>query len=70
MARTSTPAPDKAKVGDTVDIGRAAAYVRLPDGTVVTCRGTYTARHAGEHVVFGMDESGTKLVELSRVEVA
>jgi HK97 family phage prohead protease len=41
-----------AKVGDTVEIGGAASYVRLPDGTVVTCRGTYTPRHTGEHVVY------------------
>lgn len=40
------------KIGDTVEIPNVpAAMIRLPDGTVVTARGTYTARHAGNHAI-------------------
>lgn len=38
-------------VGDTVDLPGPANFVRLPDGTVVTARSTYTMRHVGEHQV-------------------
>jgi hypothetical protein len=40
--------PEDYKVGDTVDLPRAG-MVRLPDGTVVTARTHYTARHRGTH---------------------
>lgn len=53
MARSNTSkTPSNVKVGDAVEIPNVpAAMVRLPDGSVVTCRGTYTARHAGEHAI-------------------
>lgn len=50
--------PTDAVTGDTIRIGGAIAYVRLPDGVVVTCRGAYTPRHVGEHVLFVTDDKG------------
>lgn len=44
---------DDYKVGDTIDLPRAG-MVRLPDGTVVTARTHYTARHVGEHAFIAM----------------
>jgi hypothetical protein len=42
--------------------------VRLPDGTVATCRGSFVPRHEGEHVVFATD-TDDKLVELRTITV-
>ncbi|HTW15138.1 MAG TPA: hypothetical protein VMF51_08410 [Nocardioides sp.] len=53
-----TPKADQVKVGDTIELGRSNGYVRLPDGTVVTARASYVARHAGEHVVITTDDKG------------
>ncbi len=58
MARRTQQKPD-AKVGDTIEIPNVpSALVRLPDGTVVTARGSYVARHPGEHVLITADEDG------------
>lgn len=48
--KKTSPKAETVKVGDTVDLGGASHYVRLPDGTVVTARSTYVVRHEGEHV--------------------
>lgn len=42
----------KVAIGDSVKLGKAT-MVRLPDGTVVTARGSYRVEQTGEHKVIG-----------------
>lgn len=66
-ARTKmTAAEAEMQTGDTYDIGRAASFVRLPDGTVVTARGTYTFRHVGEHAVINPDDGSETKFEVTQ----
>ena len=46
------------KVGDTIELDGSGLAV-LPDGTVVTCRGTYRVQHAGRHVICGVEYEAT-----------
>jgi len=49
--KTSIPTvPSKANLDQVIDLKGKTFLVRLPDGTVVSGTGTYTARHTGEHV--------------------
>lgn len=45
-------------MAESVEIPGASGLMRLPDGTVVTCRTRYTFRHEGEHVLHLTDEDG------------
>lgn len=49
------------KVGDVITIpGDApAAMVRLPDGSVCTVRGNYTARQTGQHAIVVVKDGET-----------
>lgn len=67
--RTPKTSSKTAVVGDSIDFDKTAGYVRLPDGTVVTCRGSYVAAHPGEHVFFVTNDKN-ELVEVAKVEVA
>lgn len=51
-----------AKVGDTHELSKRATMVRLPDGSVTTCRASYTFRTEGEHVIF--DGNATALAKV------
>lgn len=65
---TDADSDGSVKVGDTVDLDRAAALVRQPDGTVATCRGAFTPRHEGEHIVYATDDDD-KLVVIRTITV-
>ena len=41
--------PSKAALGETIDLTGTSYLLRLPDGTVVSGRGSYTMRHTGVH---------------------
>ena len=57
----ATSVPSTAKVGDTITLPQVpSAMVRLPDGSVATCRGSYTVRHEGEHALITVDRDGTQ----------
>lgn len=43
-----------AKVGDVAQLN-GSGMVRLPDGSVVTARGTYRFNHVGDHVFISAD---------------
>ncbi|HSX66668.1 hypothetical protein [Nocardioides sp.] len=61
--------PNTVAMAESVEIPGASGLMRLPDGTVVTCRKTYTVRHEGEHALFVTDEDGAT-VEMTFVGVA
>ena len=46
------------KVGDAIELEGNGLAV-LPDGTVVTCRNTYTIQHEGRHVIGGVEYDAT-----------
>lgn len=52
------------KVGDTVDLDGRPGFLRYPDGTVATCRGSVTFREDGEHtVILGDTETVYKVAK-------
>lgn len=51
--------PKSVKVGDTIVLDKTANLALLPDGTVVTCRSTYTVQHEGRHVIGGVEYDAT-----------
>lgn len=53
--KSESKAAKSVKTGDPVDFDGPAAYVRLPDGTVVTARTGYIARHPGKHALITVD---------------
>lgn len=55
-------------VDDQIEAPATSGMVRLPDGTVVTWRGNYTARHAGEHVFFTTGPDGEQVETTVNVE--
>jgi hypothetical protein len=48
------------KVGDQIKLDGPNGLAVLPDGSVVTCRTTYTVQHEGRHVIDGVEYNATK----------
>ena len=59
------------KVGDTIDV-KGNGLAVLPDGTVVTCRGSYIVQHEGRHVIDGVefDAADPRKVQAEAVDQA
>lgn len=57
---TQQKRPKRVKVGDVVELDKTSnGLAVLPDGTVVTCRNSYTVQHAGRHTIGGVDYDAT-----------
>lgn len=57
-------------MAESVEIPGASGLMRLPDGTVVTCRTEYVVRHEGEHVLYLTGEDGEQVEAATFIAVA